>query len=394
VAPAKKSKVASRRSRSRCLNPANPSAKKLAEPSTKTALVLESDLESEAPRYAVEVNTIFLAGLFVLATLAAFYAAAEIVLPIVLAFVLRLVFQPVLRALERAHLPRVVASLMIVLSLVALFVVLGLLLSAPLADWIGQLPDTLPRLQARLHFLNAPLSSLQRAVEQFQNLAPGSSPPTVALQAAPLPERLLSAIRPVAGGVFTTMLVLFFVLVSGDLFLRRLVEVLPGFKEKRQAVDISQQIEGDISVFLATITMMNVAVGVVTGIVMWLCGLGSPLLWGTMAFLLNFVPILGPTAGVVIFLVAGLVTIEPLWAAFLPAALYLVIHIVEGETVTPMLLAARFTVNPVLVILGVIFWYWMWGVPGAILATPMLAISKIICDRIEGLKPVGHFIGG
>src|SRR5439155_1233269 len=137
------------------------------------------------------------------------------------------------------------------------------------------------------------LLSLQHAVEQLQSLAPGSAPPAVAVLATPLPERLLAAIRPIAGGAFTTMLVLFFVLVSGDLFLRRLVEILPGFKEKRQAVDISQQIEGDISVFLATITMMNLGVGVVTGIVMWLCGLGSPLLWGTIAFLLNFVPILG-----------------------------------------------------------------------------------------------------
>ena len=363
-------------------------------PLSETDLVLEADLAAAEPERSVELPTIFLGGLLLLAMLAACYAAAEIVLPIVLAFVLRLVFQPVLRALERAYLPRVVAALVIVLALVSLFVVLALLLSAPLAGWIAQLPDTLPRLQARLHFLNAPLLSLQQAVEQLQNLAPGSAPPAVAVLATPLPERLLAAIRPIAGGAFTTMLVLFFVLVSGDLFLRRLVEILPGFKEKRQAVDISQQIEGDISVFLATITMMNLAVGVVTGIVMWLCGLGSPLLWGTIAFLLNFVPILGPTAGVVLFLVMGLVTIDPLWAAVLPAALYLLIHIVEGETVTPMLLAARFTVNPVLVILGVIFWYWMWGVPGAILATPMLAISKIICDRIDGLKPLGHFIGG
>ena len=360
----------------------------------ETALVLEPDVEPAQPRRLVELNTVFLGGLLLLVMLAAFYAAAEIVLPVVLAFVLRLVFQPVLRALERAYLPRVVASLVIVLSLVALFVVLALLLAAPLAGWIAQLPDTLPRLQARLRFLDAPLWSLQRAVEQFQSLAPGSAPPTVALQSTPLPERLLGAVRPVAGGAFTTMLVLFFVLTSGDLFLRRLVEILPGFKEKRQAVDISQQIEGDISVFLATITVMNLAVGVVTGIVIWLCGLGSPLLWGTIAFLLNFVPILGPTAGFMLFLVTGLVTIEPLWAALLPAALYLVIHVVEGEAVTPMLLAARFTVNPVLVILGVIFWYWIWGVPGAILATPMLAITKIICDRVEGLKPVGHFIGG
>jgi len=357
----------------------------------ETALVLEADVEPAEPR-SVELGTIFLGGLLLLATLAAFYAAAEIVLPIALAFVLSLVFQPVLRALERAYLPRVVASLVIVVSLVILFVALALLLSAPLAGWIAQLPETLPRLEARLRFLNPPLRSLQHAVEQFQNLAPGSGPLAVAV-VAPLPERLLAAIRPVAGGAFTTMLVLFFLLISGDLFLRRLVEILPGFKEKRQVVDISQQIERDVSVFLATITMINALVGVVTGIVMWMCGLGSPLLWGTLAFLLNFVPILGPTAGVIIFLVMGLVTIDPLWAAFLPAAFYLLIHVVEGETVTPMLLAARFTVNPVLVILSVIFWYWMWGVPGAILATPMVAIIKIICDRIETLKPVGHFIG-
>ena len=91
---------------------------------------------------------------------------------------------------------------------------------------------------------------------------------------------------------------------------------------------------------LATITIANAVVGAVTGIVMWLCGLGGPLLWGTIAFLLNFVPILGPTAGVMVFLVAGLATIDPLWAAFLPAVLYLLIHVIEGETVTPMLLAA------------------------------------------------------
>ena len=139
---------------------------------------------------------------------------------------------------------------------------------------------------------------------------------------------------------------------------------------------------------------MNVLVGVATAGMAWLTGLGSPLLWGTAAFLLNYVPILGPTAGVIIFLVAGIVTIEPLWAAFLPAVLYFLIHCAEGETITPMLLAARFTVNPVLVTIGVIFWYWMWGVVGAILATPMLAVLKIICDRIEMLQPIGHFIGG
>jgi predicted PurR-regulated permease PerM len=135
-------------------------------------------------------------------------------------------------------------------------------------------------------------------------------------------------------------------------------------------------------------------VGVATGLVAALCGLEDPVLWGTLAFLLNYVPILGPVIGVVIFLLVGLISIDTLWLAFLPAGLYLGIHMIEGETVTPMLLARRFTINPVLVIVSVVFWYWMWGVPGAILSTPMLAITKIVCDRIQSLTSVGHFIEG
>jgi predicted PurR-regulated permease PerM len=139
---------------------------------------------------------------------------------------------------------------------------------------------------------------------------------------------------------------------------------------------------------------VNVAVGILTGLAASLCGLGDPLLWGSVAFLLNYVPILGPMIGVVVFLLAGLLGIDTLWLALLPAALYLCIHIAEGETVTPMLLARRFTLNPVLVVISLVFWYWMWGVLGAILATPMLATAKIICDRIDALKPFGHFVEG
>lgn len=344
--------------------------------------------------FSVDPRTIFLGGLLLLAALAACYAAAEIVLPVVLAFVLGAVFQPVLRALERVHVPRPLAALLIVLALICLVVAIGLLLSAPLSDWIGRLPQTVPRLQERLKWINGPIGSMQRALAHIQRLAPSGGETTLAVHTTTLADRLLEQVRMLAGGAFTTMLVLFFVLISGETFVRRLVEVVPRFKDKRQVVAISQQIEQDISIYLATITMMNSLVGIAVALMVWACGLGDSLLWGTIAFLLNYVPILGPTAGFILFLVAGLVTIDPLWAAFLPAAFYLMIHVAEGETITPMLLARRFTVNPVLIVIGVVFWYWMWGVVGAVLATPVLAISKIVCDRIERLQPVGHFIGG
>ena len=182
--------------------------------------------------------------------------------------------------------------------------------------------------------------------------------------------------------------------MSGDIFLHRLVEILPRFSGKRQAVEISQQIESDISAYLVTITIMNAAVGVAMALAMWLTGVGDPILWGTVAFLLNYVPILGTAVGALIFLLAGLLTIDTLWLALLPAGLYLGLHLIEGQTVTPMLLARRFTLNPVLVIISLVFWFWMWGIPGAILSVPMLAITKIICDRVRPLAAFGHFLEG
>ena len=186
---------------------------------------------------------------------------------------------------------------------------------------------------------------------------------------------------------------LYFLLVAGDSFLRRLVEVLPRFASKRQAVDISQQIGHDISAYLLTITLMNALVGVATALVMWATGVGDPVLWGTVAFILNYVPIFGPAAGFFIFLFAGALTINSTWQALLPAALYVGIHMIEGETATPMLLAKRFTLNPVFVVFSFVFWFWLWGVPGAILSAPILATTKIICDRIRPLAALGHVLG-
>jgi predicted PurR-regulated permease PerM len=242
-------------------------------------------------------------------------------------------------------------------------------------------------------FLRIPFDALQRISEQAEQVAsgPARSGTTVAMQSG-FTNTLFGGMRALIGGLFTTMLVLFFLLVSGDTFLRRFVEILPRFQNKRQAVDISQQIECDISGYLVTITGMNAAVGAATATAMYFCGLGDPVLWGAVAFLLNYVPILGPLTGMGIFFLAGLLSFDSLWHALLPVALYLVIHLIEGETVTPMLLARRFILNPVLVILSLIFWFWMWGVPGAILSVPMLAITKIICDRIRPLMALGHFL--
>jgi predicted PurR-regulated permease PerM len=365
------------------------------ETETETETVPAAELLADMP-LPNDPKTIFLGGLFALAVLATAYVAGEIVLPMVFAFMLKLLLQPFIRILEGLHVPRVLAALLLILALFGTIVGLGTAISRPASNWAAKLPEGVPRLEQRLSFLRAPINTLEQFVLETESIGATGARQDAAgpLGGTAFLATLFAGTRSFASGLLTTVLFLYFLLVSGDTFLRRLVEILPRFSSKRQAVDISHQIESDISAYLLTISIMNVAVGVVTALVMWLTGVGDPILWGTLAFLLNYAPILGPSLGVVIFLLAGLLTIENLWQALLPAALYLAIHMVEGEMVTPMLLARRFTLNPVLVIFSLVFWFWMWGIPGAILSVPMLAIAKIVCDRVRPFTALGHFLEG
>jgi predicted PurR-regulated permease PerM len=342
-----------------------------------------------------DARTVFLGGLFALAALAALYVASDIVLPIVLAFVLNLLLAPVMRLGERFNLPRIVGALASVLLVLGVLIGCGWLLTGPAADWGGKLPQAIPRIEQQLRFLARPIAAARVLLEQVQGGTMETAP--IAAGAAPvrmanLFDTLFSGTRAVATGFFTMLLVLFYLLVSGETFLRRMVEILPRFKDKRRAVEISLHIQRDISAYLLAITAINIVVGLATTAVMWACGVADPPLWGAAAFGLNYIPILGPLVGVVLFAFVGVVSLGTGWAGLLPAGLYFVIHLVEGEAVTPMLLAHRFTINPVAVVLGLVFWYWMWGVPGAVLAVPMLAITKIVCDDIPALRAFGHFL--
>jgi predicted PurR-regulated permease PerM len=341
-------------------------------------------------------KAIFLGGLFILALLATAYLASEIVLPLVFAIILKLLLQPAMRTSERLHIPRIFAALLLIFALFGTIVGLGTAISGPAGNWAAKLPEGIPRLQERLSFMREPINTLQRFLQQVEDFGEtGPSPNAAASGRGPaLLATLFTGTRNFASGFFTTVLFLFFLLLSGDTFLHRLVEIMPRFSSKRQVVEISQQIESDISAYLVTITIMNAAVGVAMALAMWLTGVGDPILWGTVAFLLNYVPILGTALGVMIFLLAGLLTVDALWLALLPAGLYIAFHLIEGETVTPMLLARRFTLNPFLVVLSLVVWFWMWGIPGAILSVPMLAITKIICDRVRPLAAFGHFLEG
>ena len=337
-------------------------------------------------------NTVFLGILTMIAVLTCLYVARNIVLPVVLALVLKLLFQPLVKLLERIHIHKIAGALISLLLLLGVFVGLGALLSSPAARWAGQLPQAWPMLQQRFAVLQKPIAHLGHVLDTMGVHLDGGD--SFLAHPVSMVTDVFSGTGTVASNLLETLLVLFYLLVFGETFLRRLVEVLPRFDDKREAVEISMHMERDLSAYLLTITIINAVVGCATALVMWICGVPGPILWGVVAFCLNFVPILGPFFGILMFLAVGIVTAGFAWIAILPACLYFGIHIAEGEIITPMLLASRFTINPVAVMLSLIFWYWMWGVAGAILAVPMLAIVKIIFDRLRPFRAFGHLLEG
>ena len=340
-------------------------------------------------------------GVLVLASLASVYAlyvGKELVLPIMLAITLKLLLQPVMDFLcRRLRLPSTIAALVLIICLFGAIASVAFTVSVPASGWIEKIPHLLPSLKEKLVLLRPPIDYLEGAFKDLEEATAstqGASVPAVTIKdGATVASKLTSLTFAVLARVSTTMIILFFLLAAGERLLRGLIEVLPRLSDKRQALDIATETQHQIGGYLFTITLMNAAVGIVTGLAMWACGLGDPILWGSAAFLLNYIPILGPLTGIGMFLLAGIVALEWPWHALAPAAIYLAIHIAEGEIITPMLLANRFTLNPVIVIVSLFFWHALWGVPGALLAVPLLAIFKIICDRVGPLQPAGHIIG-
>jgi len=363
---------------------------------------------------AVKVSIVTLTVLAILYTL---YVASDIILPFLIALVLNLLLQPAKRLLcGRLHIPAPITSLVLIVVLFSVVAGSFTAISLPASGWISKAPQSIQTLQERLSGLRGPIDFVRNGASQLEHLmqqssaidestsgsqaeSHGSNPGAQTVQVQQ-PSNLggvgltiLSGTRAAMGQVFTVVILLFFLLTSGDGLLRNLVEVIPDFRNKKRVVEISEQIEHNVSGYLATITVINFIVGAVNGLAMWIFGVPDPLLWGTLAFLLNYIPIIGPLCGVVIFFFVGLFSFSSIGYAFIPAGIYLLVHLIEGETITPILLARRFTLNPVLVIVSLFFWDWLWGIPGALLSLPILAIMKIVCDRIPSLAPLGHMLG-
>ena len=194
------------------------------------------------------------------------------------------------------------------------------------------------------------------------------------------------------GSALTVIFLTFFLLASGDLFMTRSIEAIPLLSDKKKAVRIAREIERSVSAYLVTVTTVNVAVGLVTWGALELLGMPNAALWGAVAGLLNFVPYLGAVQTVLVIAIAAIASFESISHALLMPFAFFVINLLESNVVTPLALERRFPLNSVALFIGLLVWWYLWGVAGAILGVPLMVTINICCDHIEVLRPYGAFL--
>jgi predicted PurR-regulated permease PerM len=349
----------------------------------------------EALRDRIEVRSIATTGLFVLALLYTLFFARAFLLPIVLAVLFDFLLSPVIRLLKRARIPEPVGAALVLLALLGALggAVYGL--ADPARNWVARAPESLSKVQERLRDLRKPVEQVTKTAEQVEAAteAGRAGPQEVIVRGPRLSERLFGSTQSFLTGTIETLILLYFLLAAGDLFLQKLIKVLPQFSDKKKAVAIARETEASISRYLFTVALVNVGLGLAVALVMLLVGMPNALLWGALAGLAEFVPYFGATVVLGMLTLAGLVTFPTLGHALLVPSAYLAVNLIQSQVVSPFVLGRRLTLNPVAILVGLVFWWWLWGVGGAFIAVPLLATFKIFCDHIESLAPIGEFLG-
>lgn len=347
-------------------------------------------------RQPLGMQTVALTGLLILAIFHTIVLTKAFLLPVVVALILYFVLSPLVRGLRRwLWLPEPVGAILVIVLLVAAAGFGIYRLAEPVGEWMDKAPRSMRALERKLVQLREPVEQVERAAAEVEDLAQVGGEKKVQevqIKQKSLSETLLVNTQRLLASVVVIVVLLFFLLVAGDRFLHKLICSLPRLEKPERAEELLRVTERSVSAYLATIALINTGLGVSVFIAMYFLEMPNPLLWGVMAGLFNFVPYLGALTGVAIVGLVSVMTFEATGAALVPPLVYLALTSIEGNFITPMIIGRRFSLSPVVIILWLLLWVWMWGIAGALLAVPMLAVLKILCDNIPALEPIGDIL--
>lgn len=344
-------------------------------------------------RRAFDVRSIALTGLFVLAVFYTTYFMRSILLPIVLALLLGYLLRPIARGLARLKIPLPVSAALLLIGFFGLIGYGVSYLATPVAGWLQKAPTGFTELQHKLLPVKKSVTQVAQATGEIEKLASTNAETrAIEVKRHPITEMLFMRTPDFIASAVLSLILLYFLLVYDQTFIAKLVKLLPTLSDKKAAVGIAHDIESQISRYLFTITAINACLGFAIGTAVGLLGLPNPVMWGVMAALLNFVPYLGALTGIICMTIGAILSFDSLGYALIFPALYLSFGVLEGSFVTPWIMGRSLTLNPVIILLSLTFWGWMWGIVGIILAVPILATFKIFCAHIKPMEPLAEFL--
>jgi predicted PurR-regulated permease PerM len=334
-------------------------------------------------------------ALIVLGVVGFLYFARPVILPIFLACVGGMTLKPLIRWLSQFHIPPALSAA-VVLSILVGGITIGFIqLGHPALAWMNDAPQHMTELRQKAQKLFPRVMRFSRAAAAVDDLGAAEeekkAPATVEIKTSRVPT-IINWTGTFLGGLGESLVLLYLLLASGDLFLQKLVRVMPTMSDKKRAVEISHEIQQQISNYLFSVSVINTGLGIIVGGGLYWLGVPNAAMWGMLIALLNFIPYFGPFAGISLLAVVGLLTFDTLWKGLLPPAWYLLLHLLEANFITPVLLGRRFTLNPVVIFASLMFWTWLWGVPGALLSVPILVSIKVICDRLPSMSHVSELL--
>ncbi|MFL6593853.1 MAG: AI-2E family transporter [Chthoniobacterales bacterium] len=342
-----------------------------------------------------DIRSFALTGLFILALFYTIYFARSVLLPVVLAVLLSFLFAPVVRAFAKVRIPPPLSAAVLILAVMGTLGYGVSFLATPAAGWLEKAPYGLEQLQQKLLPLKKPMEQVAQASGAIEDLAAPAAPAdgtkTVEVKQHRVSDMLYSTPEFLVSTVLMFILV-YFLLAYDGVFIGKVVKTMPSFKDKKRAVCILQEIERHVSRYLLTVTLINIGLGIAVGTTVGLLGLRNPLMWGAMVAVLNFVPYLGALTGIIFMTIGAVLSFPSIGYALVFPACYLTLATIEGNVITPWVMGRSLTLNPVVILLSITFWGWLWGIAGVILAVPILAAFKIFCAHIEQMEPVAEFL--